>query len=127
MSWLSIAGTDSSDLAAELERRVEEKISAGEFHRDNVRYIEKLDRSAISGELEVSDECLERLRRLCELWDVDLRIHGIKSHRKFLGPFIVAAKKLVFPVLRAFMKDFISQQRAFNGEVISYLAFISKK
>ena len=127
MSWLSIAGADSPELAAELERRVEEKISAGKFNRDNIKYIEKLDRSVISGDLEVSDQSLERLRRLCELWDVDLKILGISSHRRILGPFIVAAKKMLFPILRAFLKDFIAQQRAFNAEVISYLAFISKK
>ena len=127
MSWLSIAGADSSDLAAELERRVEEKISAGKFNRDNIEYIEKLDRSAISCELEVSDQSLERLRRLCELWDVDLKTFGISSHRPLIGPFIVAMKTMLFPILRAFLKDFIAQQRTFNAEVISYLAFISKK
>ena len=126
MSWLKVQGATRSDIASELEERVAQRISLGAFSRDNVQYIKKINLS-ISGELSVTDESLERLRKLCQLWDVDFRVSGIRSHRRVIGPIIVAVKKAIFPVLKLFLKEFITQQRAFNAEVISYLAFISNK
>ena len=122
MSWLTVCGKNSPDLARTLEERVAARKTQGEFADANVRYIEKLSFAPVAGRLEVSDETLERLRKLCQLWDVDLKVLGISSHRKIVGPLIVGVKKMLFPVLRIFLKEFIKQQRAFNAEVISFLA-----
>ncbi len=128
MSWLTVPGKDnSSELARSIRARVEKKIAAGEFTADEVAYIAKVDLSVVKGDLKVSDENLERLRRLCALWDIDLKVFSISSHRKILGPVIVTFKKILFPILRVFLKECIKQQRAFNAEVISYLACVSRE
>ena len=126
MSWLTVLGKDAPELAQELEERTAGRMAAGEFSEENVRYIRELDLSAAPGTLTVSDESLERLRKLCAVWDIDLKVFSITSHRRVLGPLIVAAKKLLFPLFRVFLKECIQQQRAFNAEVISYLAFMSR-
>ena len=73
------------------------------------------------------DPSLDKLRRLCQLWDVDLRCSGITSHRPVLGPFIVAMKKLFYPFLRVFLKDALQQQRDFNAAAVSLLADLASK
>lgn len=127
MAWLTVCGKDASERAEGIRARVEKKMTAGEFTADEVAYIAKVDLSVVKGDLRVSDECLEKLRRLCALWDIDLKVFSISSHRKILGPVIVALKKVLFPVLRVFLKECIKQQRAFNAETISYLAYLSRE
>lgn len=122
MTWIKVLGIDAPELEARIDSEIERKKKAREFSEDDLKYIEKLDLSVVKGELDVSVEDLEHLRKLSQLWDIDLKMYAIKSHRKILGPFIVIAKKLLFPVLRVFLKEFMQQQRAFNAEVISYLA-----
>ena len=121
-SWITVCGSAAPALEQELARVVTEKIQAGVYQRDEIRRIEKLDLSVSKGRLDISDDTLDKLRRLCQLWDIDIRSAEITSHRKFIGPFIVAAKRLVYPVLRTFLKDTLSQQRDFNATVISLLS-----
>ena len=76
----------------------------------------------VKGVLQVSNDQLEKLRRLCQVWDVDIRPGEITSHRPIIGRVIVAGKKLLFPVIRALLKNYLSQQREFNAAAISLLA-----
>ena len=125
--WLKISGEDSPEISQDMLCRVERRISAGEYSSDDVKYIEKLSLRLAERSLQISDGRLEKLRRLCQLWEVDLRPGRISSHRKFVGPLIVAAKRLCLPVLRALFKDTLRQQRDFNAAVISLLAEISNE
>ena len=124
--WFTILGDRNQDLENELNKRVRSRISEGEYTLDNVCYIDKVDFSLVKGELNLSEKQLEKLRRLCQLWDIKLRPADISSHRPFIGPIIVTIKKLMFRLLSVLMKDVIHQQKSFNaaaidmiGEVIS--------
>ena len=123
--WIKVAGRDSPDIEQELEDRVNAAIGAGDYSRDDAAYIAKLNLGLTKGALDVSDDHLEKLRRLCQLWEVDIRIGEISSHRKIIGPLIVGAKRLLYPVLRVFLRDFIRQQRSFNAAAISLLGDLS--
>ncbi|MCB0353122.1 MAG: hypothetical protein KDD64_06335, partial [Bdellovibrionales bacterium] len=75
---------------------------------------------------DVSDEVLEKLRRLCQLWNVRLLPQEkITSHRPLIGPVIVAVKKAIFPIVRYILKDVLHQQRSFNAAAIQLLAEIA--
>jgi hypothetical protein len=124
--WIVAAGRGDSGLEEYVHARVQERIAAGKYSAGDIAYIAKMSARVTADKLDVSYQTLEKLRRLCQLWDVDLRPGGISSHRKILGPAIVAAKRLFYPVLRVFMKDFIRQQRSFNAAVISVLAELSQ-
>lgn len=127
MSWITICGESAEGLERSLDERVRAKISSGEFKDENVSYIRDVNLQAIEGSASLSDDTLERLRRMCQVWDADLRPFTITSHRKVIGPVIVGAKKLLFPLFKGFFKDFISQQKSFNAEVLSYLTWLSHR
>jgi len=114
------------DLENELQAIRDKRIESGDYSIENIRYVSKLSLSACSGELSISDQKLEKLRRLCQLWDVKLRPREISSHRKLVGPVIVAVKRAIYPVLKFFLKDMLHQQREFNAATIRLLAEIAR-
>ncbi len=125
-NWLAVAGdplsAESRDLLARLNSAVESQIAQGKFSRDNIAYIEKMHlKAATSGNFKVGVEQLEKLRRACQVWDVDLHLREITSHRPVVGKVIVAFKKALYPVLKLFLKDFIRQQRQFNAAVLALI------
>ena len=127
--WLSfepIGDLTPSQLGGLLSERVNKRLEAGEYSEENVRYIANLSLPISRGNLEVSDEVLEKLRRLCQLWNVRfLESKEISSHRPFIGPIIVRLKKLLLPMIKTLMKDVIHQQRAFNAVAVQLLAEIA--
>ena len=115
----SVSATSAEALSSLASKRLAQRIEGGKFTADNVYYVSKVDVSACKGELDISDKQLEKLRHCCMLWDIDLRPAKIESHRKFIGPFIVGFKKILFPIMRVFLKDLIRQQKDFNAAAIS--------
>lgn len=129
-SWLKICGAEDKAIENRIAQACADKISQGLYDENRVRYVEKLSFAYGSSAFDVksfkvADAQLEKLRRLCQLWDVDIRVGGISSHRKFIGPFIVAFKKVLFPLIKVLLKDFIEQQREFNATCIALLSELS--
>ena len=122
MSWLQVKGNNNPELEKQLESDVQALRALGRFSENEQKWIKAVDFKPVKSNLELSNESLENLRRLCQIWDVDLRSNNFSSHRKFFGPLIVTVKKLIFPVLRFFLKDFIRQQRQFNAACIAAIA-----
>lgn len=132
VSWLKLpaalgSGGREESLALELEKRVQDKLAAGTYSAQELDHVQRLSVNPVQGELQIPDKRLEKLRRLCQVWDIDLRVGQITSHRKLLGPFIVAFKKLLFPIMRVFLKNLIAEQREFNAAAISLLAELSNR
>jgi len=127
VSWIDVCGKDRADIALQVSQQVTDKIGAGKFRTEDIEYIARVDRRLVDGTLTVSDARLEKLRRLCQLWEVDLKAGEISSHRKIIGPLIVAFKKLLLPIVRVLFKDTLRQQRDFNAAAISLLAELCRK
>jgi len=127
MSWLSILGKSDKVIEDGISGRVNHKYQSGKYSDSEVMRVMKLSMFPFSGDLKVSDETLEKIRRLCQVWDVDLRARWIRSHRKWLGPFIVIFKRITFPIARLLLKDFIRQQRDFNAASISLMCELAAK
>lgn len=117
--WLNVAGQPDPTLAGKLFKRVSSRVEQGEFNWDNIGYINDLSLKAAGPALDVDKATLEKLRRACQLWNVDLQFKEIKSHRPVIGVFIVAAKKIVIPIIRALLKDSMRQQRSFNAAMLA--------
>lgn len=109
-------------LEESLRSLIDELIAKKRFSKTDVQNIRSRELDLIRQDLTVSDRHLEKLRSLCQLWEIDISDAEIKSHRRFLGPIIVRVKKLLFPIVRFFIKDLIREQRAFNAEAISLLS-----
>jgi hypothetical protein len=119
--WLEVCGQTDAELSESLHTRVKSLVGEGEFSWDEVAYVAAVSMKAGSKSLSVSDLQLEKIRRACQLWDVDLHIKELSSHRPFVGPIIVGFKKLLYPILKAFLKDFIRQQRSFNAAALALI------
>jgi len=118
-SWLTVNGEDANALALKLQSEVEAKISSGKYTARDVSYLKTLNRPVLSEKLNVSEERLEKLRALCQAWDIEIRASSISSHRPIIGPLIVLVKKTLQPLLKILLRDTINQQRNFNAAVIT--------
>lgn len=125
--WFTIAGEKDGALAEKIERRVAEKIAKGHFSPEFIRAVATMQPGMPHGGLAVSEEDLEGLRSLCSLYEVELRPTKITSHRRLVGPIIVGAKRLIYPILRAFLGDTLRQQRDFNAQVVTMLMDICRR
>ena len=125
--WLQVPGADSEMLAEHLSVRASERTKRHEYLLEEVEYVATRPLSPASATLRIAPERLERIRTLCKLWDVDIRTLNITSHRKIIGPIIVALKKLLYRFLKALLKDTLRQQRSFNAEAVSLLVDLSNE
>jgi hypothetical protein len=123
--WLDVLGKRDLALAGDLQGRMRRRMEAGEFTIHDLRFVRILQLNLFRGRVELSHDNFEMLRRLCLSWNIGLRPLEIKSHRKYIGPIIVACKKAFFRVLQVLLKDLILQQRAFNANAITLLARLS--
>jgi hypothetical protein len=113
---------DALQYVRAIQDRCDSRLQEGVVRAQDVDNIRNRALDLIPKDLSVDAVALEKLRRLCQLWEVDLHVGDISSHRKWIGPVIVQMKKLLFPVIRFFMKDFIREQRDFNAATIQLLA-----
>jgi hypothetical protein len=125
--WIVACGQAAPELASILQSRVATRIKAGEFLPDTLHYFQEVSFKPVTGDLTVSEKRLEQLQKLCQLWDVRIRPQEVTSHRRILGPLIVAVKKLAYPVLGAFLKETFHQQRSFNAAAIALVAELSEE
>lgn len=130
--WLSIPSAISSNseyrcLAASSHAEVQRKITAGDYTADEVYYVSRVNLAVCKGDLSISAERLEKLRRMCQLWDIDLKPREITSHRRFVGPLIVFIKQRTFPILRFFLRDLIRQQKDFNAAAIALVGDLANE
>lgn len=121
-SWISIAGETDRALEEELAAKLSTRKASGKPSNEEVEYVSSLTGPLCSGVVGVSREDEERLRRLCKLWEIEFKPFTISSHRKFIGPVIVAAKRLLLRILMPVLKELIAQQQDFNAEVVCSLA-----
>lgn len=125
-AWIHRAGSPDGDLTKRVEDRLRGRLERKEFATADVEYVSNIRlRLGPGNPLEIGPERLDRIRRLCQLWETDIKIGQITSHRKFVGPVIVAVKRALMPVLKALMGETLKRQREFNAEVIHLLAQLS--
>ena len=121
-SWLLIAGARDPALEELVANRSAERRLQGEYSRDNEYYIRDISLALTRGDFRLSGKKQELLRRLCQIYHVELIPQAISSHRKVIGPVIVAFKKIVFSLLKPLLGRSMAQQREFNATVIAFLA-----
>jgi len=120
--WLTFNGEKDTELEERVCTRLSKAISEGSFKSDDLDYLQRYELALLNNSVNLSDNQLELLRKLTASWDLKGPPQNITSHRPLVGKFIVLAKRLLFPLVRAALKDELNQQRAFNGAVIEFLA-----
>jgi hypothetical protein len=114
--------TSAFTLATRAEARLASSLAAGHIRATDVGYLREYQLSLLQHTATLSDRDLEIMRALTASWDLSPRIRQHTSHRPVIGRFIVLAKRVLFPIIRAALKEELAQQRAFNGALIEYLA-----
>lgn len=125
--WLTICGETIPALEEQLKARAKQHLSVKGYTDNDVQYVAALERPLYQGNLKLSKVELEKLRALCQLWEVRLMPQKISSHRPVIGKIIVAVKRLLFPIFQVFMKDTMRQQRDFNAAVVSLLTELTSR
>ncbi len=121
-------GVDVARLMEEIKERVRQRKASGFYSEEEVRRITQMElelteiqpeiRTGFRGEVE------ERLAAANEAWDV-LRAPAITSHRRLLGPLIVAAKRLLFRLAQPYTRLALARQVEFNTALLHLLnAFV---
>lgn len=123
-SWVKVCGTFDSALQIRAELSVVNALSTGKYKQSELDHVSAIKKQLLTDK-NISAENLEKLRRLCQLWEVELYPMKISSHRRFVGPFIVGVKRLLVPILRAILGETLKVQREFNATAIGILAEIS--
>lgn len=119
--WLTICGAQDEQLASSLAEQVAALRDRGLLSDEERRSIEALSYSVTREGFSTSPERMEVLRQLCQVYSRDVRPHAPTSHRRFIGPFIVLAKKMIFPLVNAVLGPSFQQQREFNALALTLL------
>ncbi len=125
-TWLQTPLNDTASLERLTAERLKSRFHSGSINLEEYNSVTEMKRTLFSGALKLGPQELENLRKLCQLWDIDIRPVEVTSHRKFIGPFIVLGKKIIYPILRVLLKDLLRQQREFNATSLSMIAYLIK-
>lgn len=127
IGWLTVNGKKRPDLEESISVRLSQAIGEGSVKSRDLEYLRQYELVLLNHTSRLSDTHLELLRKLTASWDISAFPRTITSHRRIIGKFIVLVKRLIFPLVRAALKDELNQQRAFNGAVIEFLAVAGER
>lgn len=108
------------EIMQEIHRRVLEKKQAGIYTDDELRRITELKSDLSPKTNEHYGELNLHLRKLHLYWDVAASGTAITSHRKILGPVMVAAKQVGFKFLSFFGSAFFKRQTDYNAANVRF-------
>jgi hypothetical protein len=126
-TWLTICGVQEEQLAAALSERVASWRESGLLSDEERRSIEQLSYSLTGDGFATSPERMELLRQLCQVFSRDVRPQAPTSHRKVIGPLIVLAKRILYPLVNAVLGPTFQQQREFNALSLTLLTDLANE
>lgn len=104
-----------------LEKRVAD--SGGRYTKDELNSVASLSSKLFPWSIELTDVEAEHLRGLCLASKIEQGTTVlIKSHRKFIGPFIVCFKRLTIPLIKLYMKESVDNIAEFQARVVLAIA-----
>jgi hypothetical protein len=110
----------SEQIKVLLESRINSHLS---YTVDEINEIESLEKRLFPQDFCLDVETTKRFRALCALSKHELKSSmSITSHRKFIGPIIVAAKKLLWPLIRIHLKNNFDNLEEFSARTVETLA-----
>lgn len=112
----ALSGEDLRSLEKEIEAGLSRRLASHEsFSRKEIEDVRSRKFRLLPPGWAITEKEEQALRALALHYRVGLRPpHAIRSHRKLVGPIIVAGKKLLFRVLDAFLRDAFQQVEDFQ-------------
>ncbi len=111
-------------LEEEVTRRFQARLAAhASYSLIETETVALMPHHFIAASAVLSDKECERLRELAILSRCGLRyLEPISSHRKIIGPIIVAGKRLLWKLLYAQLRKQFDAMEEFNGAMVENLA-----
>ncbi len=116
-----MCGELDAGLAARVAGRVAELEVRGECSAAERAHVAELGLGPAHDGFVTSAYRLELLRRLCQIYNVDVKEREISSHRRILGPIIVGLKRVLFKLVKVLLGPTFKHQRDFNAVTVSLL------
>ncbi len=111
---------DVEAIMQEIHRRVLEKKRSGVYSDEELQRIADLKNDLSPKNNERYSELNLHLRKLHVNWDMAGSDSLITSHRKILGPLMVAMKRIGFKLLKFFGSAFLTRQTEFNATTVRF-------
>jgi len=108
-------GVNVEEIMKEIHRRVLEKKQTGVYTDEELQRIATLKSDLSPRNNERYGEMNIHLRKLHTNWDVAASASVISSHRKILGPVLVAIKRVGSWFIRFFGSSFLTRQTEYNS------------
>lgn len=117
---LRSAPVEPHELEDQIHLRLSTRLNQNsKYTVEEVRRITDLDRSLFPKDFAVSKETSDNLRALANLSQCQLKpAREIRSHRKLLGPVIVALKKLTWPLIKVHLNDTFEGLQEFCSRMV---------
>lgn len=97
-----------------------------DYPAEEIVSISQLDRRLFPDGFEISDDVSTRFRALAALSRCELRPpREIRSHRRFIGPLIVRAKRLLYPLVALQFKESFKALQELNSWSIANQAALT--
>jgi O-antigen chain-terminating methyltransferase len=117
-------GVDVARLMEEIKERVRQRRASGFYSEEEVRRITQMELEVTESVPKFEAEIEQHLAALNDAWDV-AEAPVITSHRRGLGPLIVAAKQLLLRVSGPYTRLALARQIEFNSTLLHLLnAFV---
>lgn len=135
MSWIVLLGTEVTHLEQEFQLKLADRIAGKTTARgihgmptpDEIKYVANLDLNIPVAGKGLSESEHSILRSLCRLSNVEFLPFSIASHRRFIGPIIVAGKRFIFRFIQVLLRDMLRQQREFNVRAVDMISILSRR
>jgi O-antigen chain-terminating methyltransferase len=118
---------DVAKIMKQIQERVLEKKKAGVYTDEEIREVSELKNQISPQQGGSYGELALHLRRLHHNWEVANSAALITSHRKILGPFIVALKKIGFRIFRFIAHPFVIRQTEFNAASVRFASVLMEE
>ena len=124
MFEIKAPGVDAEKLVAEIRAATEQKLAAGVYADARIARAERLNLA----HLRDADEFLNfYLKCLRDAVFVDISDFPIRERRRFLGPALVALKKVIWGLLKFYTYRLWSQQNQVNGLLVTAVEGVDQK
>jgi hypothetical protein len=124
MFEVNAPGVDVEQLVAEIRAAAEKKMAEGVYADARIARAERLN----LGNLRDADEFLNfYLKCLRDAAFVDISDFPIRERRRFLGPALVALKKVIWGLLKFYTYRLWSQQNQVNGLLVTAVEGVDQK
>ena len=121
---ISTPGVDAAKLVAEIQAAVEKKQTEGVYADARIARAERLNLANLRNADEFLDFYLKCLR---DAAFVDISDFPIRERRRFLGPALVALKKVIWGLLKFYTYRLWSQQNQVNGLLVTAVEGVDQK